>query len=83
MIRSITSSNIAEQLFLCILSTLTPIKANDGESRDSQVIANCFNDFFVTKIENLKSNIDKNLIEDPLQKLKEMANKGLHFFLKM
>ena len=42
---------------------------------DEQVIANTFNSFFIDKISNLKDNIDKSFIEDPLRRLKsKMSN---------
>ena len=40
----------------------------DGENvEDNTEIATCFNEFFVSKIEKLKSNINNNLTEDPLK----------------
>ena len=50
---------------------------------DDKLVADAFNKFFVNKIENLKERIDKNLIEDPLEKLKKMMGpKNLKFSLK-
>ena len=33
---------------------------------DDQEVAEVFNDFFITKIRDLKANIDQNKIEDPI-----------------
>ena len=50
---------------------------------NNEVIAAKFNDFFVKKIEVLKSNIDINLKEDPLSRLsKKMEHRNLKFNLK-
>ena len=38
---------------------------------DDLEVAEMFNDYFIDKIEQLKNNIDKTLIEDPLVRLKE------------
>ena len=55
----------------------------DGTLEDAKLIAEKFNNFFVTKIENLKANIDSSIKEDPLQHLaKKMENKNLKFALK-
>ena len=35
-------------------------------------IANMFNLFFITKINTLKENIDKDYVEEPVDKLKEV-----------
>ena len=59
------------------------ITTSAGETRDSQTIANVFNEFFVNKIDRLKENIDTNMVEDPLGKLrKKLENKGLQFSIK-
>ena len=60
------------------------VKKDDGTStKDSGEIANTFNDFFVTKIENLKSNINQKYVTNPLEKLEEaMAQKREIFSLK-
>ena len=42
---------------------------------DEQIIADAFNEFFVSKINTLKSNIDVGLVEEPLEKLKEKMSK--------
>ena len=54
---------------------------NSTESEEE--IASRFNNFFVTKIENLKANLDVSLKQDPLQYLeKKVKNKNLKFTLK-
>ena len=46
-------------------------------------IANTFNKFFVSKIQNLRTNINQNYVEDPLEKLrKKMVKKNIKFSLK-
>ena len=46
-------------------------------------LADTFNSFFIKKIEDLKEGINKDLIEDPLTKLKEkMKDYKLQFSLK-
>ena len=53
------------------------------QNRNSQDIADKFNDFFVEKIVNLKANIDKDFVSDPLSKLKEkQKDSNLRFSLK-
>ena len=45
----------------------------DGENiTDKAGVAECFNEFFITKVQELKDNIDPTLVEDPLARL---ANK--------
>ena len=46
------------------------LKSNDEIMVDQEEIANTFNSYFVEKINDLKSNIDTSLVEDPLEKLK-------------
>ena len=45
------------------------LKTDNGTTDDHQKIADEFNKFFVDKIVNLKANIDKDYVEDPLSKL--------------
>ena len=46
-------------------------------------IAEVFNEFFITEIQDLKGNIDPNGVEDPEEKLKEkLEGKDLHFSLE-
>ena len=47
------------------------MKTEDGKTNDEQEIANSFNTFFTEKIIKLKDKIDKDIIVDPLEKLKE------------
>ena len=52
---------------------------------DQRDIAEVFNDFFITKISNLKENININNVEDPLSRLEEQLkskNQILSFSLK-
>ena len=59
------------------------LKTEDGITHDKEVIANTFNKLFVTKIENLKENIDDSLKEDPIVRLKEsMKNNKSSFRIK-
>ena len=53
------------------------LKITDTTStKDHQIIAENFNNFFSEKIINLQAKIDKNLIEDPVGRLRnEMASK--------
>ena len=56
---------------------INPRKENDwsilngnGENvSDKEEVAELFNEFFITKVEELKSNIDQTLVEDPLVRL--------------
>ena len=51
--------------------------------KEEQEIANTFNKFFVSKIQNLRTNINQNYVEDPLEKLrKKMVKKNIKFSLK-
>ena len=56
----------------------------NGETlEDEEKIAEVFNVFFVEKIASLKENIDKNLVREPLEKLKKkMEQRNLKFSLK-
>ena len=59
---------------------------NDGNViTEEQEVADCFNDYFVDKINQLKNNIDKSKIEDPIVKLKEKMkdNKSTFEFKKV
>ena len=46
-------------------------KEDGSEAHEDEEVAGLFNEFFIEKIELLKKNIDPNLIEDPLVRLKE------------
>ena len=48
------------------------MRVNNELIEDPLRIANGFNNFFVKKIEDLKSNIDPILKTDPLNKLKKL-----------
>ena len=52
------------------------LKTEAGETNDHNEIAKLFNEHFINKIEDLKSKIDPDLIEDPLEKMKDHAAKG-------
>ena len=47
------------------------INTESGPSNDEKIIADTFNSYFVTKIEELKKGIDKSYVIDPLEKMKE------------
>ena len=50
---------------------------------DEKEVADIFNNFFVTKISDLKDNIDSSKVEDPLTRLKKkIESKNLKFSLK-
>ena len=51
------------------------IELNDVEITDLDTIADSFNNYFKSKIDILKDNIDKELKEDPLAKIKENQKK--------
>ena len=60
------------------------MKTEKGTTEDNQIIADEFNSYFVEKIVTLKSNIDRNYVEDPLSKLTEKQKKSnLKFSLKV
>ena len=74
-----------------IVSDLNKPKANDGiilmengvKIVKEDEVAEIFNEFFITKIQKLKDNIDPNYVEDPISKLKaKFEGKKLHFALK-
>ena len=52
------------------------IQTEKGETNDKQIIADTFNLFFKNKIELLKKNIDKDLVEDPLARIKEKMSQN-------
>ena len=56
------------------------IKTGDTEITDHLDIANSFNEYFITKIENLKKNIVATLVEDPNSRIKKdiQENKKHH-----
>ena len=59
------------------------IKIKEEIISDEMIIANAFNDFFVTKIQKLKDSIDKDYIEDPLKKVRtKMKPNNSKFSLK-
>ena len=56
---------------------------NNVKIVDEGKVAEIFNQFFVSKIKNLKDNIDPNYVEDPIARLKsKFEGKKLHFSLK-
>jgi hypothetical protein len=60
------------------------MKTNEGdgsiETQDKLVIGNSFNKFFVSKIQNLKDNIDQTLVEDPNVRLRKAVENKKHSF---
>ena len=60
-----------------VINDVTNLKSNEswclktekGETSGKNIIAETFNNFFKTKIDLLKNNIDDNLKEDPLAKI--------------
>ena len=59
------------------------MKTEEGNTNDEQEISNTFNTFFTEKITKLKDKIDKDIMVDPLEKLKEkMSTKKLRFEIK-
>jgi hypothetical protein len=50
------------------------------ETQDKLVIGNSFNKFFVSKIQNLKDNIDQTLVEDPNVRLRKAVENKKHSF---
>ena len=59
------------------------MKIENKLTEDPEAIADTFNSFFVKKIEDLKANIDPNLVTDPLSKLKaDMKENQCSFELK-
>ena len=59
------------------------INGPNGETSDEQEVADLFNTYFVEKISALKENINQNITEDPLERIrKKMKNKNLSFKLQ-
>ena len=59
------------------------IKKDDNTiTSNHEEISNIFNTFFVKKVEDLKSNIDKDFVSDPLEILNAEPKKDLFFDLK-
>ena len=55
----------------------------DEDITDEMEVAELFNGFFVTKISNLKANIDPNYVKGPLLKIAEkLKHKNLKFRIK-
>ena len=52
------------------------LKTEQGETHDHSLIAETFNNYFNKKIVDLKNNIDPNLVEDPLKKMKDDTNRN-------
>ena len=68
-------SNISLKCWIFLYSNLAIVG-----SQDKETIANVFNTFFVSKIANLKENIDPNLVKDPTSRLKKaQSNNKLSF----
>ena len=57
-------------------------REDDTITTDHQEVANMFNTFFIQKVEDLKANIDKEFVEDPLSNLTAKNPKGTKFGLK-
>ena len=47
----------------------TIFKEDGSSTSDHQEIADIFNSFFIKKVEDLKANIDKDYVMDPIEKL--------------
>ena len=47
------------------------LEENGEEIEDEKETAHSFNNYFIEKIEKLKENIDKDFVEEPLEKLKK------------
>ena len=63
--------------------TIWKLETDSEIITDNKKVADELNHFFVDKIANLKESIDSNLIEEPLDKLRQkMADKNLNFTLK-
>ena len=63
----------------------SPITINtaEGTVTSEQEVANTFNEYFIEKINNLKTNIDPNLTRDPLEKIEaKMKDRNLRFKLR-
>jgi hypothetical protein len=59
------------------------INGPSGEISNEQEVANSFNAYFVEKISALKENVNQNLTEDPLERIrKKLKNKNLAFKLQ-
>ena len=59
------------------------LNSDSGQTTNEQEISDTFNKYFNTKIRDLKSGIDQNLVGDPLTKLeKKMKDSNLSFDLK-
>ena len=57
-------------------------KDNDSVTSDLQEVADIFNNFFIQKVQDLKANIDKEFVEDPLINLTPKNKEGIKFELK-
>ena len=74
---------VAKEIINPVKENNFSMKVNDVLTDDPKVISDGFNSFFVKKIEDLKANIDPNLVKDPLDKLREnMKKKDCKFELK-
>ena len=69
---------VAKEIINPCASSKRSMLINDETTEDPMKIANAFNNFFVTKIENLKANIDQSKVVDPSEKLADQmkSNNG-------
>ena len=49
---------------------------------DPQEVADIFNNFFIKKVDDLKANIDKDFVSDPLEQMINEPIRDVHFNLK-
>ena len=57
-------------------------REDDTITTDHQEVANMFNTVFIQEVEDLKADIDKEFVEDPLSNLTAKNPKGTKFGLK-
>ena len=57
-------------------------KENGLPTSDHQEVADIFNVFFIKKVEDLKANIDKDFVMDPIGKLNLQNKSGSRFSIK-
>ena len=79
--KRILEANSEKELWKVTNEVLNPKAASGAEwlienkdgvlIKEEAEVAESFNEFFITKVEELKKGIDPNLVEDPLRKLKE------------
>ena len=86
----IDEANSDAELWRIASEVITPKKENEWSLKkedesvttDHQEVANIFNNFFIQKVEDLKSNIDPEFVKDPLLNLTRKNKNGAKFGLK-